>query len=85
MTDGTWKNIEDEVQKQVASYTVVNTYLSSIAPIVLALYMGPKSDQGRKLLMYVPFSAHLLAGIVPMAVLYFPKCPPQVSKNVIKF
>jgi len=56
----------------------VDSYLSNAAPIIISLYLGPKSDQGRKLLMYVPFTGHLLAGLVPIAFLYFPTWPPQV-------
>ena len=56
LTDDRWEKAEIEVQKQVADFKVVDSYLGNAAPILMSLYLGPKSDRvGRKLLMYIPF------------------------------
>ena len=61
LTDERWEKAEIEVQKQVADFKVVDSYLGNAAPILMSLYLGPKSDRvGRKLLMYIPFRYHLL-------------------------
>ena len=61
LTDDRWEKVEIEVQKQVADFKVVDSYLGNAAPILMSLYLGPKSDRvGRKLLMYIPFRYHLL-------------------------
>ena len=79
LSDDRWKDLENKVQEQVTKYQVVDSYLMNAAPILISLYLGPVSDQGRKLLMYIPFSGHLLSGIVPLVFLYFPNWPPQVK------
>ena len=79
LSNDRWKDLENKVQEQVTKYQVVDSYLMNAAPILISLYLGPVSDQGRKLLMYIPFSGHLLSGIVPLVFLYFSNWPPQVG------
>ena len=40
--------------------------------------IGPLSDRGRKLLMYIPFIAHLISGLFPFLVVYYKTCSPKV-------
>jgi len=78
LTDPKWNEIEIQVQQQVTDYQIVDQYLSNIAPILVSLYLGPVSDKGRKLLMYVPFSGHIFSGVIPLLFLYYKHWPPQV-------
>ena len=71
------KNFSDEVQKQVTQYKVVGSYIETVPQIVLTLYLGPLSDRGRKLLMYIPFCGHLISGAFYLIFIYFTQWPAQ--------
>ena len=71
------KNFSDEVQKQVTQYKVIGSYIENVPQIVLTLYLGPLSDRGRKLLMYIPFLGHLISGGFYLTFIYFNQWPAQ--------
>jgi hypothetical protein len=45
--------------------------------IILQKISGPLSDQGRKLLMYLPFVGHLISGGFYLLFIYFDQWPAQ--------
>ena len=40
--------------------------------------IGPLSDDYRKTILAVPFIGHLIAGVIPLIVVYIQQCPPEV-------
>ena len=40
--------------------------------------LGPLSDNFRKTILAVPFIGHLIAGVIPLIVVYIQQCPPEV-------
>ena len=61
----------------MTQYKVVGSYIETVPQIVLTLYLGPLSDRGRKLLMYIPFCGHLISGAFYLIFIYFTQWPAQ--------
>jgi len=78
LTNATWSDIQDDVQKEVTELKIVDTYIGGVPPIIISLYLGPLADRGRKRLMYLPFIGHFLSGIVPILVANLKSAPPQL-------
>ena len=68
---------QDKVQEQVTQYNVIGGYIENIPQILITLYLGPMSDHGRKLLMYLPFFGHLLSGGFSLLFIYFESWPAE--------
>ncbi len=72
-----YDSYENEVQKKVTDFNIIDGYIGSIPSILITLYLGPMSDHGRKLLMYIPFCGHVLSGTFYLLFLYFDQLPAQ--------
>ena len=68
---------EDKVQLQVTEFNVIGGYIEHLPQILVTLYLGPISDRGRKILMYLPFLGHFLSGIFTILFVYFESWPAQ--------
>jgi len=77
INDPEWEDYQNNVQQQVTEYSIVGTYINGVPPIIIGLYIGPLSDRSRKLLMYIPFLAHLVSNLVPFFVVYFDSWSPK--------
>ena len=45
---------------------------------MLRLYLGPMSDHGRKLLLFLPFVGHVFSGAFVLFFIYFDTWPVQL-------
>ena len=69
---------ENMVQKQVTQYNVIGGYIENAPSILITILLGPMSDHGRKLLMYLPFFGHVLSGTFYLVFVYFDTWPAQL-------
>lgn len=68
---------QDAIQEQVSQYSVIGGYIENGPSLLITLYLGPMSDHGRKLLMYLPFIGHLISGTFYLLFIYFSQLPAQ--------
>ncbi|XP_023322314.1 uncharacterized protein LOC111696803 isoform X2 [Eurytemora carolleeae] len=77
LTDPRFQQENDQVQKTVNLYQIYDSYFESIPQALIALYLGPLSDKGRKRVMLIPFIGHFLSSIMSLLNIFFFSWDPR--------